>query len=303
MASPTTWNDYEVERHNMFLVDPRAILFDDEENLSRFGEKLEVDDELIALAMSMRPRSEADDENQGSVGQLQPILVRNVDKGRYQVAIGNRRLKAAIWLIESGTCPDFKIKCVTTKMNRAEAALCNVAENLHRLQPKPVQIAHAIRRLHEDMGFSIAKIAHQFNQNVSWCYRHLDLLSLPDPIRQSVDSGEIAVSTALELTKVGDEEAQVEVFESLREEGGPVTADSVREERRERGASVRRGIKQLKDFLKKMSQEGEVASNMAALLLDYLDGTVNDDEVERLWNEYGLLFVNMDMDSLKEAMA
>ena len=60
-----------------------------------------------------------------SSGQLNPILVRPLSDRRLEVIGGFRRMRAALWLKESGTCPDFKVKYIVSRLSDAEAALVN----------------------------------------------------------------------------------------------------------------------------------------------------------------------------------
>jgi hypothetical protein len=47
-------------------------------------------------------------------------------------------MRAALYLIDSGLCPDFKVKYVVSRLSDAEAALVNLSENIQREDPKPV---------------------------------------------------------------------------------------------------------------------------------------------------------------------
>jgi len=79
-------------------------------NLSRNGEEPPVDDALIELAKDMLPKKGQGDAQDGSSGQLNPILTRPLPDRRLEVIGGFRRMRAAMYLIESGLCPDFRVK-------------------------------------------------------------------------------------------------------------------------------------------------------------------------------------------------
>jgi hypothetical protein len=112
--------DHKVTRSDIFLVDPRALVVDWRKNLSRNGEEPPVDDALIELARDMMPKKGQGDAEEGTSGQLNPILVRPLSDRRLEVVGGFRRMRAALWLIESGTCPDFRIKYVVSRLSDAE---------------------------------------------------------------------------------------------------------------------------------------------------------------------------------------
>ena len=159
MAFTAETGDHKVTRSDIFLVDPRALVVDWKKNLSRSGEEPPVDEALIDLAKDMMPKKGQGDSEDGSSGQLNPILTRPLPDRRLEVIGGFRRMRAALWLIESGTCPDFKVKYAVSRLSDAEAALVNLSENIQREDPKPVQLAHAIRSLTEDYGLTMKQVA------------------------------------------------------------------------------------------------------------------------------------------------
>src|SRR5689334_14081784 len=145
MAFAAETGDHKVTRSDIFLVDPRALIVDWRKNLSRNGEEPPVDEALIELARDMMPKKGQGDAEDGTSGQINPVLTRPLPDRRLEVIGGFRRMRAALWLIESGTCPDFKVKYTVSRLSDAEAALVNLSENLQREDPRPVQLAHAIR--------------------------------------------------------------------------------------------------------------------------------------------------------------
>src|SRR3954468_21515364 len=179
MAFTAETGDHKVTRSDIFLVDPRALVVDWRKNLSRNGEEPPVDDALIQLAKDMIPKKGQGDAEDGSSGQLNPILTRPLPDRRLEVIGGFRRMRAALWLIESGTCPDFKVKYVVSRLSDAEAALVNLSENIQREDPKPIQMAHAIRALTEDYGMTLKQVAGPFKRSEAWCGNLLTLVMFP----------------------------------------------------------------------------------------------------------------------------
>ncbi len=159
MAFTADTGDHKVTRSDIFLVDPRALRRGLAEEPHRNGEEPPVDDALIELARDMMPKKGQGDTEDGTSGQLNPILVRPLSDRRLEVVGGFRRMRAALWLIECGTCPDFKVKYVVSRLSDAEAALVNLSENIQREDPKPIQLAHAVRALTEDYGLTLKQVA------------------------------------------------------------------------------------------------------------------------------------------------
>lgn len=289
MAFTAETGDHKVTRSDIFLVDPRALVVDWTKNLSRNGEEPPVDDALVELARDMMPKKGQGDAEDGSSGQLNPILTRPLPDRRLEVIGGFRRLRAALWLIESGTCPDFKVKYTVSRLSDAEAALVNLSENLQREDPRPVQLAHAIRALVEDYGLTMKQVAGRLKRSESWCSNLINLVMLPSAIQESVASGETPVSAALELVKLpGDQ--QIKVFESLNGDGEKITAARVKAKRQEahektgEGGPVQRTLKQLKVFLEGKTGPADPGHRLAVYLLDYIAGKRSEEAMDKYWD-------------------
>src|SRR5436305_8547414 len=201
MAFTAETGTHKVTRSDIFLVDPRALLVDWRKNLSRNGEEPPVDDALIELAKDMMPKKGQGDTEEGTSGQLNPILVRPLSDRRLEVVGGFRRMRAALWLVESGTCPDFKVKYVVSRLSDAEAALVNLSENMQREDPKPIQLAHAVRSLVEDYGLTMKQVAGRLKRSETWLSNLLNLVMLPSVVQASLASGQTPVSAAPKIAK------------------------------------------------------------------------------------------------------
>jgi ParB/RepB/Spo0J family partition protein len=289
MAFIAETQGHKVTRSDIFMVDPTALVVDWRKNLSRNGEEPPVDESLIELAKDMLPKKGQGDSEEGTSGQLNPILTRPLPDRRLEVIGGFRRMRAALWLIESGTCPDFRVKYVVSRLSDAEAALVNLSENLQREDPRPVQLAHAIRALTEDYGMTLKQVAGRLKRSETWCGNLLNLVMLPSGIQASVASGETPVSAALELVKVpGDQ--QVAVFDSLAQGGEKITAAKVRQKRQEaheatgQGGPVPKTLKQLKAFLESKTGPADHGRRFACYLLDYLSGIRSEENFDRYWD-------------------
>src|SRR3954470_3770396 len=232
MAFTAETGDHKVTRSDIFLVSPTALVVDWKKNPSRNGEEPPVDDALVELAKDMMPKKGQGDSEDGSSGQLNPILTRPLPDRRLEVIGGFRRMRAALWLIESGTCPDFRVKYTVSRLSDAEAALINLSENLQREDPRPIQMAHAIRALTEDYGLTMKQVAGRLKRSESWLNNLLNLVMLPTAIQASVASGQTPAPPALELVKLPTDQ-QVAVFDSLASGGERITASRVKAKRQE----------------------------------------------------------------------
>jgi ParB/RepB/Spo0J family partition protein len=290
MAFSADTGDHKVTRSDIFLVDPRALVIDWKKNLSRGGEEPPVDDALIELAKDMTPKKGAGDSEDGTSGQLNPILVRPLPDRRLEVIGGFRRMRAALWLIESSECPDFKIKYSISRLSDAEAALVNISENIQREDPKPIQLAHAVRLLTEDYGLTLKQVSGRLKRSEKWLSNLLNLVMLPTHIQESVATGKTPVSAALELTKVPTDK-QVKTFNELASSGAKITAAKVKEKRQEaheatgQGGPVTRNVKQLRTFLEGKTGSADPGHKLASYVLDYLAGKKSDEQMGKYWDK------------------
>ncbi len=289
MAFSAETGDHKVTRSDVFLVDPRALVVDWKKNLSRNGEEPPVDDALIELAKDILPKKGQGDAEDGTSGQLNPILTRPLPDRRLEVVGGFRRMRAALYLIESGLCPDFKVKYVVSRLSDAEAALVNLSENMQREDPRPIQLAHAVRSLTEDYGLTMKQVAGRLKRSETWISNLLNLVMLPTTIQASVASGRTPVSAALELVKVPTDQ-QAAVFDALAQGGEKITAAKVRQKRQEvhesrgEGGPVPRTLKQFKTFLEGKTGPADPGHKLASQLLDYLAGKRADESMGKDWD-------------------
>lgn len=219
-------------RSTIYLVDPRELVVRWERNISRGGQPIQVDDALISLARDMKPRQGEDGKL--SSGQLQPVVCRPVPgkQGQLEVVGGYRRLRAALWLVESGECPDFTLKYTISRLTDAEAALANISENLQREEPKPIQMAHAIRTLTEDYGMTGKDIAARLKKSEAWVSATLKLVQVAPSIQAEIAADVIPATAGHELAK-SDETTQKAIVATIKATGGKVTADAVKKVKRD----------------------------------------------------------------------
>lgn len=146
-------------------------------------------------------------------GILTPITVRPLDNGEYEVISGHRRLFACQKLgINS-------IPAIVKELSREEAIVAMVDANLHRDHVLPSEKAFAykmkldaIKRQGERTDLtsaqlgqrltSVEKIAAESDESKSQVQRYISLTRLIPELLQMVDDGKIALTPAVELSKL-----------------------------------------------------------------------------------------------------
>lgn len=153
-------------------------------------------------------------------GLLQPILVRECAEGWILVA-GQRRL-AAVRSLGRTT-----IAAIVTTGDPLEIAL---VENLQRAELDPFDEAGALRRLLDKHGWTQAQLGEALGRKQSTVSQTLALERLPSRIRTEYPtSDKVSRSLLVELAQIGDEEAQLRLWDVAR--SGRLTVREVRQRR------------------------------------------------------------------------
>jgi ParB family chromosome partitioning protein len=135
----------------------------------------EFDEEaLVALSESIRSR-----------GLLQPIVVRPLSGGRYELIAGERRLRASR-LAELESIP--AVVRQTEDWERLDLAL---AENMARVDLNPVEEARACSMLVDDLGLSKAEVGRRVGKSRVAVSNLVRLLELPDEVLEAIEAGSL----------------------------------------------------------------------------------------------------------------
>jgi ParB family chromosome partitioning protein len=131
-------------------------------------------------------------------GVLQPILVRPLPDGRYQLIAGERRWRAS----KIATQP--VIPALVEDIDDDTALEIAIIENLQREDLSPLDEATMYDRMIREHGYSIRKLAEKLGKDKGYLENRLRLADAPDEIRQVVSLRKDTLSHAYELLKVDD---------------------------------------------------------------------------------------------------
>lgn len=165
------------------------------------------DDELDGLAASIK-----------EVGLLQPILVRALDDGRWELVAGERRLRAAR---RAGLTTISVIVRHTEDDHLLRDALI---ENIHRVQLNPLEEAAAYGQLLDDFGVTQEELAQRLGKSRPTISNALRLLGLPASIQRRVAAGVLTAGHAKALLGLANQGDQEQVAERIVAEGLSVRA-------------------------------------------------------------------------------
>jgi ParB family chromosome partitioning protein len=152
------------------------------------------------------------------VGVLQPIVVRELEAGRYQLVMGERRLRAAR---EAGLAALPAI----VRDTEDEALLRDaLLENLHRQQLNPLEEAAAYSQLLEEFGATHEQLAERIGRSRSQVSNTIRLLGLPPTVQRRVAAGVLSAGHARALLALDEPEAQEQLAARIVAEGLSVRA-------------------------------------------------------------------------------
>ena len=134
---------------------------------------------------------------------IQPILVRPLENGSYQIVAGERRWRAARMLgLE-------EVPVTIRAMSDQETMQIALIENLQRENLNPIEEALGYQELMDQFGMTQEGIAQIVGRSRSAVANSLRLLQLPEQIQQYLQEGAITTGHAKALAGFADEEAML----------------------------------------------------------------------------------------------
>lgn len=161
---------------------PREISVE-EIDRNPFQTRLHVDEaELAELAASITAN-----------GVVQPILVRPLASGRFQLIAGERRWRAS-QLAGKKTIP-----AILRQVSDEQALEITIVENLQRADLNPMEQAHAFERLSREFHMTQEQIATRTGKDRVSVSNYMRLLSLPESIQKLVEVSSLSFGHAKAL--------------------------------------------------------------------------------------------------------
>ena len=186
-----------------------------EDNFHETAEKQEADDAVKMVRVSLlepnknQPRREFNQSkllelstNIATHGVLQPLLVRPLDNGSYQIVAGERRWRAAR-LAEVKEVPVY-----IRDLSDIEVAQMALVENLQRENLNPIEEAEAYSRLAADFNMTHDEIAAKVGKSRSQISNSLRLLKLTDYTKKLLIKGKLSTGHGKLLASVENAENQ-----------------------------------------------------------------------------------------------
>lgn len=167
-----------------------------------------------------QPRKEFDEQALSELadsirehGIIQPLLVRPLETGGYQLVAGERRWRAArmIGLTE--------VPVVVKEMTETEVMELALIENLQRQDLNPLEEAAGYRELMTTYGLTQDQVAKRVGKSRSAVANCLRLLTVPEEIQPFLRSGQLSAGHVKALAGMSDREEMVRIAKSAADKG------------------------------------------------------------------------------------
>ncbi|MBJ7002212.1 ParB/RepB/Spo0J family partition protein [Streptomyces griseofuscus] len=152
------------------------------------------------------------------VGLLQPVVVRQLGPGRYELIMGERRWRACR---EAGL---EAIPAIVRATDDEKLLLDALLENLHRAQLNPLEEAAAYDQLLKDFNCTHDQLADRIGRSRPQVSNTLRLLKLSPTVQKRVAAGVLSAGHARALLSVADSEEQDRLAHRIVAEGLSVRA-------------------------------------------------------------------------------
>jgi len=164
--------------------------------------RTQFDEEALAeLAQSIR-----------TYGLIQPVTVRPVGNGKYQLISGERRFRAA-QLAGLTEIPAF-VRTVDDALSIQMA----LVENIQRADLNAIEIALSYQMLMDECHFTQEELGEKVGKTNSTISNYLRLLKLSTPVQVAVRDNQISMGHARALISVEDEALQAKLVQQIVDE-------------------------------------------------------------------------------------
>ncbi len=138
-------------------------------------------------------------------GILQPLVVTEIEKGKYELIAGERRLRASK-ILNLKTVP--VIVRTASQLQKLELSLI---ENLQRENLTIVDRALAYKRLMDDFSMTHEQVAEKVGKSRSVVSNTVRVLSLPETVQKMLVDGQIPEAHAVFIMSIPDKDKQLQV--------------------------------------------------------------------------------------------
>ena len=187
---------------------------------------VDSDNEAVTLRISEiepnknQPRKDFDDDALSELaesikqhGVIQPLLVRPIMGGGYQLVAGERRWRA------SRLAGLSEVPVVIRQMDDSQVMVIALIENLQREELNSIEEAEGYRQLSENFGLTQDEIATQVGKSRPAVANAMRLLGLPLSVTQKIRDGSLSAGHARAILTLEDEKQMFDLTENAIKTG------------------------------------------------------------------------------------
>lgn len=174
-------------------------------------------------------------------GIIQPITVRKLSNGSYQLISGERRLQA------SKRAGLIAIPAFIRLANDEELLQLSLIENIQRQDLNPIEIAFAYKRLMDECNLVIEQVGDRVGKKRPTINNYLRLLKLPPEIQAGLRDAVITMGHARAIAGLEDPVMQLEVYKTVLEKELSVRETELLVSRQSQGGQEKKSSRQGQD--------------------------------------------------------
>lgn len=167
-----------------------------------------------------QPRTEFDEEALRELsesiklqGLIQPITVRQAERGTYQLISGERRLRA------SKLAGLTEIPAYIRTANDQQMLEMALIENIQRENLNAIEVALSFQRMIEECNLKQEELGERVSKNRSTVTNYLRLLKLPPVIQAAIRDGQLSMGHARALINIPEIDKQLYIFREIVKKG------------------------------------------------------------------------------------
>lgn len=147
------------------------------------------------------------------LGVVQPLSVRDMGDGTYQIIAGERRWRAA------GMAGLNSVPAYVRKASDSEVTEMALIENIQREDLNAIEVALAFRNLIDTYHLTQEKLSERLGKNRATIANHLRLLKLPAEIQLGLRDHKLEMGHARALLSVEDPKLQLKLYNLIIKQG------------------------------------------------------------------------------------
>ena len=185
-------------------------------DIQRISNSLEIDIDNIQVNPN-QPRTNFDTSEIDNLtmsikdlGIIQPITVRKIDSGNYEIISGERRFRA------SKKAGLSSIPCYIKGVdNDTDILKMSLVENVQRVDLDPIEIGLTYERLINDYNLNIDSISRLVGKNRSTITNYIRLLKLDPIIQSGIRDGFLSMGHGRALINIDDKKLQLDIYKQI----------------------------------------------------------------------------------------